>query len=365
MSLLINPIIIGLLCLLLFAFLLSVFLIPVIKILALSKGIVAIPINRSSHSKITPALGGLAIYLSSLISIFITSIIFDFKIELFTTFYIGVATLIMIILGMIDDMFYVKPYLKLLIQSIAASIIIESLGPDLMVYITDGLKNGLGVLSYAFELSYLLAILIIIVFINMINMIDGIDGLAASLFLISCVFFSVTSILSGNLFSSLLSFSGIGSLIPFLYHNLLSKDKIFLGDNGSLLIGCILAYLSLDFVSNNSINLLHLNNNKFPLLLSLYLYPLTDFLRIITVRIFKLRNPLKADKNHIHHNLIRSGLSHISSTIVISIFTILITFITSTLINQKIYIPLLFLSSMSLIVAFLPKYLPKIRKFRS
>jgi UDP-N-acetylmuramyl pentapeptide phosphotransferase/UDP-N-acetylglucosamine-1-phosphate transferase len=270
----------------------------------------------------------------------------------------------MIILGMIDDMFYVKPYLKLLIQSIAASIIIESLGPDLMVYITDGLKNGLGVLSYAFELSYLLAILIIIVFINMINMIDGIDGLAASLFLISCVFFSVTSILSGNLFSSLLSFSGIGSLIPFLYHNLLSKDKIFLGDNGSLLIGCILAYLSLDFVSNNSINLLHLNNNKFLLLLSLYLYPLTDFLRIITVRIFKLRNPLKADKNHIHHNLIRSGLSHISSTIVISIFTILITFITSTLINQKIYIPLLFLSSMSLIVAFLPKYLPKIRKFR-
>lgn len=363
MSLLINPIIIGLLCLLLFAFLLSVFLIPVIKILALSKGIVAIPINRSSHSKITPALGGLAIYLSSLISIFITSIIFDFKIELFTTFYIGVATLIMIILGMIDDMFYVKPYLKLLIQSIAASIIIESLGPDLMVYITDGLKNGLGVLSYAFELSYLLAILIIIVFINMINMIDGIDGLAASLFLISCVFFSVTSILSGNLFSSLLSFSGIGSLIPFLYHNLLSKDKIFLGDNGSLLIGCILAYLSLDFVSNNSINLLHLNN-KFLLLLSLYLYPLTDFLRIITVRIFRLRNPLKADKNHIHHNLIRSGLSHISSTIVISIFTILITFITSTLINQKIYIPLLFLSSMSLIVAFLPKYLPKIRKFR-
>lgn len=350
---------IGLICILLFAFLLSFFLTPLTKYLALSNGIIAIPKKRSSHSKKTPVLGGVAIYISSLFSIFTTSILFDFKIELSTAVYFGLATLIMIILGVIDDIFSLKPYFKILIQSFAALIIMESLGPDLMVYITDCLKNVIGVLSYAFELSYILVILIIIVFINMINMIDGIDGLAASLFFISCVFFSLTSILSGSFFSSLLCFSGIGSLMPFLYHNLLSKDKIFLGDNGSLLIGCILSYLALDFLSSSSVNLSNINDNNFLLIISLFIYPLTDFLRIIAVRVYRKSSPLKADKNHIHHDLLRLGLTHIFSTIIISIFTILVIAITSILINRSVYIPFLFLVLSSLIIAFLPIYLQK------
>lgn len=355
---------IALFCTLLFALLLSVVLVPVLKTLALSKGIVAIPSKRSFHSKKTPVLGGIAIYISSLISIFFTTIYFDFKIELFTPFCIVLATLMMISLGMIDDMFNLSPYLKLIIQTISAIIIIESFGPDLMIYFNDIIKNSFRVLSYVSELSYILVIFIIILFINMINMIDGINGLAASVFLISCVFFSITSILSGNLFSSLLSFSGIGSLIPFLYHNLLVKKKVFLGDNGSLFIGSLLAYLALDFLSNNSIHLISEFNNRFLIILSLFLYPLTDFLRIIIIRIFRLRNPLKPDRNHIHHKLIRSGLSHKSSTLVISALTISATFITYTLENYKTHIPLLFLLSMSIFVVLIPKYSRKIRKIQ-
>jgi UDP-N-acetylmuramyl pentapeptide phosphotransferase/UDP-N-acetylglucosamine-1-phosphate transferase len=270
----------------------------------------------------------------------------------------------MVGLGLLDDKLDIKPYYKLIVQLISTVIILISLGPDLILYIKDSL-NSIGVSSqyYDFELSYFITILVIIVFINMINMIDGIDGLLASIFILSCIFFFLFSVSSEKLFIALLTISGLGSLIVFLYHNVLSKNKIFLGDNGSLLIGVILAYLSLDFLSKNSFNYID-NNNSNLLLLSIFIYPITDFYRIVIVRILKKSNPLNGDKNHIHHNLVRLGLSHVSSTLAIIAYTILVTFITYNLLSQDIYILLIFLSLCSLIAAFLPMLLINIKKRR-
>lgn len=100
------------------------------------------------------------------------------------------------------------------------------------------------------------------------------------------------------------------------------------------------------------------------MLLSIFIYPITDFYRIVIVRILKKSNPLNGDKNHIHHNLVRLGLSHVSSTLAIIAYTILVTFITYNLLSQDIYILLIFLSLCSLIAAFLPMLLINIKKRR-
>jgi UDP-N-acetylmuramyl pentapeptide phosphotransferase/UDP-N-acetylglucosamine-1-phosphate transferase len=362
--LLLNPQIYLFLFILLFSFLISAILIPVSKNIALSKNIVAIPTKKSSHFNKIPVTGGIVIFLSSSLSIFAACIFFDIKLELSIVSNVGIASLIMLGLGLLDDKLDIKPYYKLIVQLISTVIILISLGPDLILYIKDSL-NSIGVSSqyYDFELSYFITILVIIVFINMINMIDGIDGLLASIFILSCIFFFLFSVYSEKLFIALLTISGLGSLIVFLYHNVLSKNKIFLGDNGSLLIGVILAYLSLDFLSKNSFNYID-NNNSNLLLLSIFIYPITDFYRIVIVRILKKSNPLNGDKNHIHHNLVRLGLSHVSSTLAIIAYTILVTFITYNLLSQDIYILLIFLSLCSLIAAFLPMLLINIKKRR-
>ena len=364
MILVLNPQVYLFLFILLFSFLISIILIPVSKNIALSKNIVAIPTKKSSHVKKTPVTGGIVIFLSLSLSIFAACIFFDVKLELSTVFNIGIASLFMLGIGLLDDKFDIKPYHKLIVQSISTVIILFSLGPDLILSFNDSLNSiGISFQYYEFELSYFIIIFVITAFVNMINMIDGIDGLLASIFILSCIFFLVFSILSEEIFIALLTISGLGSLIPFLYHNVLSKNKIFLGDNGSLFIGIILAYLSLYFLSNNSFNDIDLNNYNL-LLLSLFIYPITDFFRIIIVRILKKSNPLNGDKNHIHHNLIRLGLSHMSSTLIIITYTILVTFITYNLLSQDIYIPLIFLSLCSLVVAFSPMLLINIKKSR-
>tara|TARA_B100001059_G_C17817665_1_gene576267 strand:- start:61 stop:933 length:873 start_codon:yes stop_codon:yes gene_type:complete len=263
----------------------------------------------------------------------------------------------MVALGVLDDSVGLEPLSKLIAQSAAALLIIKSLGPDFLNHSVGFLKKEIFLFSGTNELVYFLITFSVVIFMNMINMIDGIDGLAASVFLISCIFFSVTSIISENSFSCLLSFSGAGAIIPFIYHNTLSKKKIFLGDNGSLLAGCVLAYLSLDFIFNNSINLTTPNNTKHLLLISLFLYPITDFTRVVVLRVSKKTNPLKADNNHIHHNLIGLGLSHASSTSIIVIYTFYVFIITFTLLNTQTYIPLLFLSLTSMTIAFMPSRL--------
>lgn len=364
MILMLNPQVYLFLFILLFSFLISIILMPVSKNIALSKNMVAIPTKNSSHFKKIPVTGGIVIFLSLSLSIFAAYIFFDTKLELSTVFYVGVASIIMLGLGLLDDKFDIKPYYRLIVQSISTVIIIMSLGPELILYFKDALSSiGISSQYYDFELSYFIIMLVIIVFVNMINMIDGIDGLLASIFILSCIFFLVFSILSEEIFIALLTISGLGSLIAFLYHNVLSKNKIFLGDNGSLLIGIILAYLSLYFILNNSFNDIYLNNSNL-LLLSIFIYPITDFYRIVIVRILKKSNPLIGDKNHIHHNLISLGLSHLSSTLIIITYTILVTFITYNLLSQDIYIPLIFLSLCSIIFAFLPMLLINIKKSR-
>ncbi len=228
----------------------------------------------------------------------------------------------LLFVGVLDDIIGLKPMQKLVFQLIVSFVLIH----NVPLYINN--MNGLfGFSEIAYISSLLLSMFVYVVFINMLNIIDGIDGLATG---VSAIIGATLGILAYVFefyyFNMLVSMAGVGCLLPFMYYNMFSDKKIFLGDNGSLVMGVILGYLSLDYIYvDTTTTELLFGGNKIVILMSLFSYPLVDTLRVFVVRILRKKSPFSADKNHIHHHLLRLGLSHRKATLLILIYTCFIT----------------------------------------
>ena len=157
------------------------------------------------------------------------------------------------------------------------------------------------------------------VVVNAINFIDGIDGLTISLFIKSIILIEVFSF-SDTHFSSL-GFLTISSIIPLYYFNFRKNNKIFLGDSGSMYLGTIIMIYLLYHLSPEYEFKRDFNINKVIFSISIILYPLIDLLRVFVLRIKEKKSPFEADKNHIHHLILKSlGESHIKTLIIILLF---------------------------------------------
>ena len=214
------------------------------------------------------------------------------------------------------------------------------------------------------EISYipslLLSVFVYVVFVNMLNLIDGIDGLASGISVVAFSFFAYVGFVETDYYNMLVSMAGMGCLIPFMYYNMFSDRKIFLGDNGSLVMGIILGYLCLDFISvTNSSDQLLFGDTKIIVLMSLFSYPLVDTLRVFFVRISRKKSPFSADKNHIHHHLLRLGLSHRKATLVVIVYTIFITGVSFLISGIDINVAFALLLLISVLVICLPSFLIK------
>ena len=338
--------------------LLSSLFLPLFRRYALLKNITATPSIRRSHRKNVPLLGGLAIYSSLVLTItmiiqyVIVTIGKEYIIQIY---YLGIASSILLFVGLIDDTYGLKPRIKLSFQLLASY---------LLICITDRLMiNSMYGLFGVFELhpviSCALSMFTFIVFVNMFNLVDGIDGLASGISILAFTFFIIISFLSDNYVSLILSIAGFGSLLPFLYYNVFSVKKVFLGDNGSLLLGTLLIYLTLDFLSFNTMDILLITNNKILILMSLFSYPLVDTIRIFTVRILRKKSPFSADKNHIHHHLLRLGFSHKKASTFVVIYTFSITNFSLLFMKQNINFSFVILLILAVIIVCLPTLLTK------
>ena len=161
----------------------------------------------------------------------------------------------------------------------------------------------------------------LIVFIdNAINLIDGIDGLAGGLSFLALGGF-LACFMRENLFTYSILISGLmGVLIPYLYFNVLgdpSKNrKIFMGDSGSLTLGFILGFLFVKFAMNNPM-VMSYHKDGLILSITMLIVPMFDVVRVVLMRTYHRRPLFQADKNHIHHKLMRSGMSQHQSLIII------------------------------------------------
>ena len=162
------------------------------------------------------------------------------------------------------------------------------------------------------------------VIINAFNLIDGIDGLCSGLSIITLSSLTALLYLTGNTKLALISIATIGILSVFFYYNYFGKRmKIFMGDCGSLTLGCITAFLLLQLAGSHETSatrFFHDDNITIVSLMSLIFIPLFDTTRLFIQRICSGRSPFNADKNHIHHKFMEIGLTpHQSLKIILSI----------------------------------------------
>lgn len=320
----------------LIAFLISFFMIPRIIVLARDKKFMSTPVNRSSHFKPVPTLGGVGIYVAFMIPILLFSGMNESKILPFLT----LSCLIIFLIGLKDDIYMITPRTKLMGQIVAGLIMI--------VFANVRITNLHGIMSVG-ELPYIaslfLSLFIYVAITNAINLLDGIDGLAASIGIVACLGFGVYFIHLHKINGSVACASLIGSLSAFLIYNYAKGErKIFMGDTGSLIVGFILATYAIRFNEFSITEPQRLVIHSAPVVsIAILAMPIFDTIRVFTLRILRGRSPFKADKTHIHHELLANGYTHHQATTLISSFSILLIILIYYLQDKMGLYPLLFI----------------------
>jgi UDP-N-acetylmuramyl pentapeptide phosphotransferase/UDP-N-acetylglucosamine-1-phosphate transferase len=282
----------------LFAFILSIITIPFVIKWVNNKGFLAEPNERTSHLIPKPSMGGIGIFVG------ITSCIpfLNFNIEIFI---LWVSILLMFIGGFWDDLKDLKSSSKFLMQIICA-VALFCAG-----FSIDNLHGIFGIFELNPFLSFIISILLIVGVTNSFNLIDGIDGLAGGISFISAFFFGLIFIMNNQINYSIIAFSVCGSLIGFLRYNFYPA-KIFMGDTGSLFLGLLMSVFMIKTFQTNGTSEVSISGS-----IVLIFLPVFDTVRLFAYRIFKGNSPFLADKNHLHHLVLRLFPKHSHATLLI------------------------------------------------
>ncbi len=275
----------------------SWYLIGKVREIVVYKKILADPDHRSSHLIKTPVLGGIAFYLVLMLGLFF---IMPYDEQQFTRNLIPALT-IMFFTGLKDDLVVISPYTKLLAQVAATLFLVVN--PE----INPKFFGVFGFTEVPYVITFVATVLVVVTIINTINLLDGIDGLAAIIAINIFATFGLIFYMLNNHFFCLLSVMCIALLLAYLRYNFSEKNKIFMGDTGSLIIGLLVGLFTVKFLSLKRVDLLNMpfDIDKAPLIAVLVLMvPLFDTLRVFTIRLLNKKSPFEADRKHIHHLII-------------------------------------------------------------
>lgn len=297
--------------LILASLILSLLSLDIINKQFLKKNIVDKIIDRSSHNTIATRSGGLSIFFT----IFVISVYFYFNNNEIFDFSILVPLGILLIVGMYDDLYIVDFKLKFIFQIIAAKILID------YGFVVDNLHGVFGINEINRIFSQLLTIFIIVAIINAINFIDGIDGLALAVVTLFILLFEFLSARPTSFLN--LSTIIIFSIIPALFYNYRKKNKVFLGDSGSLFLGGLLSVYIMHIISAEYLIKKNFDINKIFFVFSIFIYPIIDLCRVIFLRLINGKSPFEADRNHIHHYLIDKFNDHYKVVLIITMFSLI------------------------------------------
>jgi UDP-N-acetylmuramyl pentapeptide phosphotransferase/UDP-N-acetylglucosamine-1-phosphate transferase len=293
------------------SFFLVYFMIPRIIWVVRNRGLIDIPNKRSTHKTSTPTMAGFAFFITFILVVFFIK---NYDVESIGLNIIAALTVIFSI-GIKDDLVISTPKAKLLGETIAILLLLQCNCMQI-----NSLDGFLGIDNIPIELSNVLVILMLLIIINSYNLIDGIDGLAGSIGIVIFTIYAFLFFIANLHFYFLICLSLIGMLLAYLRYNFSSKNKIFMGDTGSLFIGFCIGLITLKFLSMNSGEFSYLEfriENKIIVILSILHIPLFDTCRVIGIRLLNKKNILKPDRNHIHHVLIDAGLSHFKASILL------------------------------------------------
>jgi UDP-GlcNAc:undecaprenyl-phosphate/decaprenyl-phosphate GlcNAc-1-phosphate transferase len=273
----------------------SAILTPFVRKFAVRFNVIDVPKDhRRVHNKPTPLLGGLAIYFSFVITLILCK-------GALTNSEIGliIGATIIVIGGVIDDKYNIRPWKKLLFQ-ISAALVLIFFGVSINV-ITNPISN-----IYEFiNIGYLcipLTIIWIVGITNAVNLIDGLDGLAAGISLIASITLFIISILNSRNEAATLIIIFSGAILGFLPYNF-NPATIFMGDTGSQLLGFMLAGISIRGAIKSAVAF----SIAVPIL-ALGI-PIYDTLFAMIRRKINGKPIMAPDRGHLHHRLLDMGLT--------------------------------------------------------
>ncbi len=279
---------------------------PLVKAIAVRIGAVDVPRdNRRMHDHPIPLIGGLAIFAGFLAG----SLIFTRYGRI--NWFILLGAVVILALGVVDDIKAMKPIPKLIGQ-ICAAILPVLAGVRINVMFNPFSSVGYSNLG---TWGVLVTVIWIVGIINAVNFIDGLDGLAAGVSAISAIIMLVIAVVGRQWHLVIFLAALAGACVGFLPFNF-NPAKIFMGDTGSQFLGYMLAVLSVQGMF------------KFYALISFAIpflilgLPIFDAAFAIIRRTIKGQNPMKADKDHFHHKLISMGFNQKQAVTILYIFSL-------------------------------------------
>ena len=310
----------------LLAAIITYLLTPLVRDLAIKAGAVTAIRSRDVHLEPTPRWGGLAMWLSMALTLVIVNYLplvhKSFGSEATGIFLSGTFILL---LGLVDDRFDLDPITKFAGQALAAGI--------LLIYGVQILWLPInGITTLPTNIGQLLTILFVMVVINAINFVDGLDGLATGIVMICAASFFALSYLLAVINGSnragapsLITAVVIGLCLGFLPHNF-HPAQIFMGDSGAMFLGLMVSASAITLTGQVDASAITEENGSsalLPLLLpfTVLAIPLLDFAMAILRRVKAGRSPFAADREHLHHRIMRFGLTQQRTTIVLYLWT--------------------------------------------
>jgi UDP-GlcNAc:undecaprenyl-phosphate GlcNAc-1-phosphate transferase len=299
---------------------------PFVRDLAIKSGAIAQIRSRDVHVEPTPRWGGLAMWLAMALTLVIVNYLplveKSFGREATGIFLSGTFILF---IGMLDDRFDLDPITKFAGQALSAGI--------LLIYGVQILWLPInGITTLPTNIGQLLTVLFVMVVINAINFVDGLDGLATGIVMICAASFFAFSYLLAVVNGlnragapSLITAIVIGLCLGFLPHNF-HPAQIFMGDSGAMFLGLLISASAITLtgqVDASAITEENGGNVLLPLLLpfSILAIPLLDFVMAIVRRVKAGRSPFDADREHLHHRIMRLGLTQQRTTIILYFWT--------------------------------------------
>lgn len=301
----------------------SLVMTPFIIKICQNKNLYDQPNGRKVHKLAIPRLGG-TVFMPAMSIGVVTSLLVMFgdvhqNIDVYiSTFMLAIGSLLIYLIGILDDLNGMKAFHKFLIQLATALFF------PLCNLSINNLHGLFGVNEIPLFVSYPITLFVILLIVNAMNLIDGIDGLSSSLTVIILLAFTVLfHQLHFGLFC-LISAGLAGAVLAFFFFNVFGKVggmKIFMGDSGSLFIGYVIAYLAIKYQMSNEAAGLPYREESLLISWTLVFLPCIDVIRVAIMRKLKGKDMFEADMTHIHHRIMQTGLSmHLTLCVIIALY---------------------------------------------
>jgi len=301
--------------------------IPLVIEISVKKKLFAVPNHRSAHQeKVIPNLGGIAIFAAVLISAMIN--VHGFTTN--TVIELLLGSLVLFLIGLVDDLIVLSAYKKLIGQILISSYLI--LVCDIRF---TNLHGIFGINEINTSLGYFISLITIIGLVNGFNLIDGIDGLAAGIGTLISATFGYLFLYYGFPEYSVFAFSIAGALVAFFFFNVFGKkNKIFMGDTGSLSLGILFALFTI--ILNEIKPAPHFRNINWTvpaITMAIMIVPVVDSIRVMVIRLIRKSSPFTPDMNHIHHELLKITKNHLQASIIVVLANLFLVCLAFGLIN--------------------------------